>query len=103
MANIDLEGFRETFDSNFAAFDPEQSIYYGGTSGIWETHYDFGLYGGDRTLYGNNEEEWYVDPHYAGTATASLGLDPFSVNNGTLTITATPTPSQDLQYVNNFP
>lgn len=38
---------------------------------------------GNRTLSGNGELQLYVDPQYKG-----LGLNPFSVNNGVLTISA---------------
>ena len=40
-----------------------------------------------RTLSGTGEEEIYVDPSYAGTGTAPLGLGPFVVRAGVLSIT----------------
>src|SRR5262249_7062614 len=56
-----------------------------------------------RTLVGNSEQEIYVDPDYAGSSGSALGLNPFSNQNGVTTISASPTPAQDLQYLNNMP
>ena len=75
---LDRHGFRLVFDDHFAEFrlrsaqDPD---------GRWDTKFA----SGDRTLPANGEEEIYVDPDYLG-----LGLNPFSVANGMLTITARP-------------
>ena len=56
-----------------------------------------------RSLSSNGEQEIYVDPNYAGTSGSPLGLNPFSQSNGVLTITASPTPSQDLGSLYNYP
>ena len=40
----------------------------------------------------NGEQQIYVDPRYAGRATEPLGLDPFRVKNGVLSIVASRTP-----------
>lgn len=45
----------------------------------WKPHDQWG----NRYLHGNNELQRYVDPQYKG-----LGLNPFSINNGVLTIKA---------------
>jgi beta-glucanase (GH16 family) len=42
------------------------------------------------TLAGNGEKQLYTNPGFTGTSGSSLGLNPFSVNNGVLTISATP-------------
>ena len=42
------------------------------------------------TLPHNAELELYTDPSFQGTASAPLGLNPFSFNSGVLTISATP-------------
>jgi beta-glucanase (GH16 family) len=64
-------------------------------AGCWKTHYAFdGPM--NRTLVNNGEMEFYVDPNYRGTADRPLGINPFSVRDGKLTIEARPTPP-DLQ------
>jgi len=42
------------------------------------------------TLANNGEQEIYTSPSFHGTAGSPLGLNPFSFNNGVLTISATP-------------
>jgi beta-glucanase (GH16 family) len=62
-----------------------------GRSGVWRTNYGYfdrehpGFY----SLVTNEEKQLYVDPTFRGTAKAPLGLDPFSVRDGVLTIRAT--------------
>jgi len=92
-------GLHLTFDDEFNSL----SLNMGTAStagGIWTTYYSGW---GVRTLSGNAEQELYVDPSYAGSSGSPLGLNPFSDQNGVLTITASPTPSQDLQYLGNMP
>jgi beta-glucanase (GH16 family) len=43
---------------------------------------------GSRTLHTNKELQIYVDPEFAGTAQAPLGLNPFRIRNGRLLIRA---------------
>ena len=91
-------GLHLTFDDEFNSL----SLNMGTAStagGTWNTFYN----GGVRSLTQNGEQEIYVDPSYAGTSGSPLGLNPFSVQNGILTIAASPTPSQDLQYLGNHP
>jgi beta-glucanase (GH16 family) len=70
----------------------------------WSPHYAGGAawpqaryWGGDgsdfkrKTTY-NGEQQIYVDPRYAGRATTPLGLDPFKVRDGVLSIVASRTP-----------
>jgi beta-glucanase (GH16 family) len=62
----------QTFSSNFSQFAN------GGSGGsMWQTTLPHGL----RNIAGTGELEYYSDP--------SVGVDPFSVNNGSLDITAT--------------
>jgi beta-glucanase (GH16 family) len=42
------------------------------------------------TLVNNGEQEIYTSPSFTGTGATPLGLNPFSVSNGVLTISATP-------------
>ncbi len=75
------------------------------SSGRWVPHYagaaawpDALYWGGDgsdvrRKDAWNGEQQIYVDPRYGGRTATPLGLDPFKVNNGILSIVASRTPS----------
>ncbi|MFB9266856.1 family 16 glycosylhydrolase [Bradyrhizobium erythrophlei] len=74
------------------------------SGGRWVPHYAGGAawpearyWGGDgsdfkRKTSANGEQQIYVDPRYAGRGTAPLGLDPFRIENGVLSIVARRTP-----------
>jgi hypothetical protein len=74
--------------------------------GNWVPHYSGGAawpeaqyWGGARSLLKrqtkyNGEQQIYVDPHYRGLALRALGLDPFRVRNGVLSIVASRTPPE---------
>jgi len=82
---INLSGMHLTFDDEFTSF----SQYNPATgTGTWRTEYGWGGAGtlGSHTL--NNEQEIYVDPTFAGTSSAPLGLNPFSITSQGLNITA---------------
>jgi beta-glucanase (GH16 family) len=107
LANLNATNVRTTFSPAglHLTFDDEfnsLSLNMGTPStagGTWTTYFSgFGV----RTLSGNNEQELYVDPSFAGTSGAPLGLNPFSVQNGTLTISAAPAPAADLPYLSGF-
>jgi beta-glucanase (GH16 family) len=72
-ATLDLTGYTLTYDDEFNAFafSPDGSRGYKTT-----------LVSGDRTLPSNAEQEYYSD--------ASVGVDPFRLENGALTIRASP-------------
>jgi beta-glucanase (GH16 family) len=73
-------------------------------SGKWVSHYAGGAawpearyWGGDgsdlkRKDAWNGEQQIYVDPRYGGRQTTPLGLDPFRVRDGVLSIIAARTP-----------
>ena len=67
--------------------------HYAGGAAWPEARY----WGGDgsdfkrKTSY-NGEQQIYVDPRYGGRATTPLGLDPFKVRDGILSIVASRTP-----------
>ena len=75
-------------------------------TGKWVPHYAGGAawpearyWGGDgsdfkRKTSANGEQQIYVDPRYAGRATTPLGLDPFKVQDGVLSIVASRTPPE---------
>jgi beta-glucanase (GH16 family) len=76
------------------------------SEGTWVPHYaggaawpDARYWGGDgsdvkRKDAWNGEQQIYVDPRYRGRATTPLGLDPFKVHDGVLSIVASRTPSE---------
>jgi beta-glucanase (GH16 family) len=78
--------------------------------GKWVPHYAGGAAWPDARYWGgagsdfkrktswNGEQQIYVDPRYAGRGTTPLGLDPFKVHNGVLSIVASRTPP-DLKQV----
>jgi beta-glucanase (GH16 family) len=74
------------------------------SGGRWTPHYAGGAawpaaryWGGDgsdfkRKTAWNGEQQIYVDPRYAGRETTALGLDPFKIRDGVLSIVASRTP-----------
>ena len=84
-------------------------------SGRWVPHYAGGAawpearyWGGDgselkRQTKSNGEQQIYVDPRYTGRATTPLGLDPFRVRNGVLSIVASRTPPELLSVLFDNP
>ncbi len=80
--NAPLSGMKLTFDEEFNSLSLRTGTA-ATANGIWKTSDGWG----NRTLSGNNELQLYVDADYKG-----LGLNPFSVNNGIATITASKTP-----------
>ena len=68
--------------------------YYAGGAAWPEARY----WGGDgsdfrrKTSY-NGEQQIYVDPRYGGRETTPLGLDPFKVSDGILSIISQPHPA----------
>ena len=59
-----------------------------GDHGTWDTKFWWAPDKGS-TLPGNGEQQWYINPSYAATS----AVNPFSVENGVLTITASRTPT----------
>jgi hypothetical protein len=81
MTSLSLVGYHLSYDDEFSS----PSLFSTSSDGTIGYRNDFS-YG--RTLYSNNEAEYYIDP--------ALGSTPFSVANGALTITAQPAvPGQD--------
>ena len=76
-------GYSLVFAPSFSTLSLESSSNPGGT---WDTTYPYATAGSagfsGRTLASNNEAEYYSDP--------TVGVNPFSVNNGVMTITAAP-------------
>jgi beta-glucanase (GH16 family) len=72
---------------------------YDGASGIWKPTYPEER----RSNYNAKEIEFYVDPEYRDKQGQLFGINPFSIDNGTLTIRATPVPFRQRKRVENFP
>ncbi|KKC27753.1 family 16 glycosylhydrolase [Sphingomonas sp. SRS2] len=89
---LDTSNLKQSFSDEFNTLN----LWTGDNSGVWKTWYGGGTYKSNldnRTLRGNGELQVYVDPQLKGTGAAELGLNPFSLDNGILTITATNTSS----------
>jgi hypothetical protein len=83
------EGYRlsfgDDFDDNDVSRINEDAV--GGRPGApaWRSRYRH-----DRNTIINGEKQVYVDPAYRGSSASPLGLQPFSIASGVLTISATP-------------
>ncbi len=69
---------------------------WNGTSGTWDTNFWWGAENGS-SLAENGELQWYVDHNYAPTQS----VNPFSLDNGVLTITAARASDAIKPYINN--
>jgi beta-glucanase (GH16 family)/peptidoglycan/LPS O-acetylase OafA/YrhL len=78
-------GYTMTFDDEFDTLDLTR----------WRPYYPWG----GRYLNGQGELQIYVDPTYAGKDGTPLGLTPFSVTDGILTISASPASADLLQQL----
>jgi beta-glucanase (GH16 family) len=93
---LERAGLVQTFGDDFDTFRwYAEGLGRGKTGGgIWRTNYG---HGGStsvraRTLVNNKEQQVYVDPGFRGTGDAPLYLNPFSVKDGVLRITAEKAP-----------
>jgi Ca2+-binding RTX toxin-like protein len=79
-AQLGTQTFSEEFNS-LNLFD------YSTKTGLWKPRYDWGgIY--NYTIPSNGEKQIYVAPGFQGTSDHDLGLNPFSLSNGVLTIRA---------------
>ncbi len=76
--SLDRSVLTQTFSDEFNTLQLRN-----GTSGVWDPKFWWAPEKGS-TLSGNGELQWYINPSYEPTASAN----PFSVNNGVLTIKA---------------
>src|SRR5712672_1391056 len=95
LAEVSLHRtFQDDFDEHPLLKDRWVPHYAGGAA--WP---DARYWGGDgsdfkrKTTY-NGEQQIYVDPRYGGQSTTPLGLDPFKVRDGVLSIVARRTPPE---------
>jgi beta-glucanase (GH16 family) len=86
--------FNDDFDEHPLLNDRWVPHYAGGAA--WPDARYWGGVGSDfkRKTSANGEQQIYVDPRYRGSATTPLGLDPFKVHDGVLSITARRTPPE---------
>jgi len=83
-----------TFDDEFNSLNLANPAK--GT-GFWQDNFGGNLKDQQAyTLTSNGEQEAYVGPGFQGQGDHDLGINPFSVSNGVLTITAAQTPADDL-------
>ena len=68
-----------------------------GSSGTWDTNFWWGRENGS-TLAGNGEKQWYIDHEYEPTSS----VDPFSIDDGVLTITAARAPDAIQPHINDY-
>lgn len=80
--SIDKSHMTSSFFDNFSSL-----WLHNGTSGVWDAKFPWAPESGG-TLHTNGELQWYVNPNYE----PSKSLNPFSVQNGILTIKAERTP-----------
>lgn len=91
---VRLDCLTRTFADEFEALD----LYDPRTRrGVWKTQFAHGPQAGplawdSRTLKGNLEQELYVDPAFPGRGRVPLGLNPFVLRDGVLSIEADRTP-----------
>ena len=67
-------------------------------SNTWKTTFA----GGERNAGGVGELQRYADLDYKGSGTQSLGINPFAVKDGVLTISARPADAADLPYLYGY-
>jgi hypothetical protein len=86
--------FHDDFDEHPLLRGKWVSHYAGGAS--WPAARYWGGDGSDfkRKTAWNGEQQIYVDPRYGGRETTPLGLDPFKIRNGVLSIVASRTPPE---------
>jgi beta-glucanase (GH16 family) len=84
--------FHDDFDTHPLAGNRWVPHYAGGAA--WPEAQYWGGDGSDfkRKTAWNGEQQIYVDPRYGGRSTTPLGLNPFSVRDGILSIVASRTP-----------
>lgn len=76
----------------------ERDALAGAGSPGWDTQ----LWWGGRTITGGYQKQFFIDKDYVSKNGVAPGIDPFSLNNGVLTITATQTPTELLPEVENY-
>ncbi|TCQ12420.1 beta-glucanase (GH16 family) [Rhizobium sp. PP-F2F-G36] len=87
--NISKAGMKLTFSDEFNKL----SLNTGKDGGTWDTKF---WYASDKgSSLGDGEQQWYINPSYAPTSS----VNPFSIKDGVLTITAAETPPDLLKTI----
>ncbi|SJM31797.1 glycoside hydrolase family 16 protein [Mesorhizobium delmotii] len=89
---VDRSALELTFSDEFDTLD-----LWNGSSGTWDSNYWWGAANGS-TLTTTNDLQWYIDTDYAPTRS----VNPFSIEDGVLTITAARAPEAIRPYINNY-
>jgi beta-glucanase (GH16 family) len=90
--SLDRSVLSQTFSDEFNTLQLRN-----GTSGVWDAKFWWAPEKG-ATLSSNGEQQWYINPSYEPTAS----VNPFSVNNGVLTITAAPASEAIQAEINGY-
>ena len=99
IANVNIvtapTGLIQTFNDDFNSLSAGQDPHL-----TWKTNY---AWSGAASYSLTGEQEVYVDPSFSGLpgtqSSTALGLNPFSIQDGHLVITAQPIPASDAAYV----
>ncbi len=96
-----LSGMAMTFDDEFNSFSQYNPVT---KTGVWMTSYGWSSATSlnAHTLAPSGELDIDVDPSFAGSGTKPLGINPFSISNGVLSITANPTYVADKPLLWNY-
>ncbi|HEY3694277.1 family 16 glycosylhydrolase [Phenylobacterium sp.] len=87
--SVNTSTLKLTFDDEFNSLKLQRQ----GDAHGWATSYDWDAYNTQSAHTIQNESEIYVDPTFSGSGATPLGLNPFSVQGGVLTVTASQTPT----------
>ncbi|WP_026619866.1 beta-glucanase (GH16 family) (plasmid) [Ensifer sp. WSM1721] len=90
--SLDRSALTQTFSDEFNSLQLRS-----GTGGIWDAKFWWAPEKG-ASLSGNGELQWYINPSYQPTAS----VNPFSVKDGVLTITAAPASAAIQQEINGY-
>ncbi len=94
--DLNLSKLTQTFDDEF------NTLSLNSQGGTWLTAFGNNNALINHTLAQNGEAEIYVDPNFPGTGTTPLGINPFSISNGVLNITANPAPAAIQPLIWNY-
>lgn len=89
---LDKSGMRLSFADEFDTLS-----LWNGDNGTWDSNFWWGAPNGS-TIARNGELQWYIDTDFGPTS----AVNPFSVENGVLTITAAKAPGEIRPYIADY-